>query len=235
MLLHWVSNAEFSFDVEATPQIDRLLGIHEEIGGSGPGRRYNLEVLNKAAIVLISAFWEAFIEDLAAEVLEHFAKETKDVNSLPLELRKSIAKDVASAKHELSPWELAGDGWREALRSRAKKIKDGNDRTLSTPTSRNVEDFFRTQAGVSDLTSCWHWAGAPVARNIERLDEFVRLRNAIAHRGGPTDVGVLKKDARDGLNLIRRIAELSLKYVNKKVEQSVGVKLIPDPVVIGSL
>ncbi|MBQ0903580.1 HEPN domain-containing protein [Micromonospora sp. U21] len=225
----FLSAAESSFELEASPQIDRLLKIHEEIGGSGRGRRHNLEVLNKSAIVLTCAFWEAFVEDLAAEVLEHFAREASSAELLPLELRKSVAKELASAKHELSSWELAGDGWRAILRARAAKIKDGEDRTLSTPNSRNVETFFCNQAGISSLTSCWYWPKATVLKNRERLDEFVKLRNAIAHRGGPTDATVLKKDARDGLNLVNRLAKLSISYVNKKVADLVGVDLVPPP------
>ena len=35
------------------------------------GRRYHLEVLNKSAIVLVTSFWEAYCEDIAAEGLAH--------------------------------------------------------------------------------------------------------------------------------------------------------------------
>jgi hypothetical protein len=66
----------------------------------------------------------------------------------------------------------------------------------------------------------------------KRLDEFVKLRNAIAHRGGPLASSVKKKDATDGLALIRRIAGISLAYVNVQLEKLVGVKLVPDPIAI---
>ena len=40
--------------------IQRLLVIHQEEGGTSPGRRYRLEALNKSAIVLTTSFWEAY-------------------------------------------------------------------------------------------------------------------------------------------------------------------------------
>jgi hypothetical protein len=45
--------------------IDQLLTIHTDIGGGSAGRR-KLEVLNKSAIVLITAYWEAYCEDVSA-------------------------------------------------------------------------------------------------------------------------------------------------------------------------
>lgn len=56
------SNAILAFD-ESRKDIDRLLEIHQRLGGKGKGRRHQLEVLNKSAIVLISAIWEAYCED----------------------------------------------------------------------------------------------------------------------------------------------------------------------------
>lgn len=39
--------------------------------GTARGRRFDLEVLNKSAIVLITSYWEAYCEDIAAEALDH--------------------------------------------------------------------------------------------------------------------------------------------------------------------
>ena len=43
-----------------------MIEIHVLLGGSGQGRKYQLEVLNKSAVVLITAIWEAYCEDIAA-------------------------------------------------------------------------------------------------------------------------------------------------------------------------
>ena len=62
------SNAKQKFDKNCE-DINKLLEFHESSGGSSPGRRYGLEVLNKSAVVLICAIWEAYCEDIAAEGL----------------------------------------------------------------------------------------------------------------------------------------------------------------------
>ena len=46
------------------------------------GRR-NLEVLNKSAIVLLCAIWEAYCEDLADEALRHLLAYSRDYSALP--------------------------------------------------------------------------------------------------------------------------------------------------------
>jgi hypothetical protein len=52
------SKARRAFN-ESCADIDHLVDIHSRLTGEGPGRRYDVEVLNKAGIVLITAFWEA--------------------------------------------------------------------------------------------------------------------------------------------------------------------------------
>ena len=88
-----VSEARKAFDKNAE-DIERLLQLHAEKGGIGRGRRYELEVLNKSAIVLITSFWEAYCEDIAAEALEHLITHAKSADVLPKELRKRIAKEL---------------------------------------------------------------------------------------------------------------------------------------------
>ena len=46
-------------------QIVRLLDIHTHLTGAGPGRRRDVQVLNKSAVLLLVATWEAYVEDLA--------------------------------------------------------------------------------------------------------------------------------------------------------------------------
>jgi hypothetical protein len=53
------SEGQKSLDANLT-EIDRLLELHALVGGKTKGRRRGLEVLNKSAIVLITAYWEAY-------------------------------------------------------------------------------------------------------------------------------------------------------------------------------
>ncbi len=228
--VHWLSRAEYDFRTRGVTQIDQLLEIHEQIGGSGPGGRRDLEILNKSAVVLTCAFWEAFIENLAVEILLHFAKTAESTDALPIELKKTVVNNLG--KHELAPWTLAGDGWREILRERASRIARPDDRSLSTPCSTEIEAFVKKEAGISDFTSSWRWNNVSAPQSRTRLDKFVMLRHAIAHRGGPVDVTVSKKHAREGYSLISRLTQCSLKHVNTKTEEYTGIKLVPDPTVI---
>ena len=76
------SNARKAFDRNAE-DVDRLLEIHQNLGGDAQGRRFRLEVLNKSAIILITAFWEAYCEDIAAEALEHVINHVPTASELP--------------------------------------------------------------------------------------------------------------------------------------------------------
>jgi hypothetical protein len=82
------SRARNSLD-ENLKDISRLIGLHTMVGGSGPGRRHGLEVLHKSAVVLITAYWESYCEDIAAEGLAHIVKHGKSANVLPKENNNS--------------------------------------------------------------------------------------------------------------------------------------------------
>lgn len=111
----------------------RLLGIHEELTGTAPGRRYGTEVLNKSAIVLLTAFWEAYCEDLAAEALNHLVAHASDAQALPKELRKLVARELKDHKNDLEIWKLSGEGWRQVLTRRLETLQQRRNMALNTP------------------------------------------------------------------------------------------------------
>src|SRR6266567_9089709 len=86
------SKARVNFEANAA-DVSRLLEIHKYFGGDAKGRRFRLEVLNKSAIVLITAIWEAYCEDLAAEALQHLVKYAPNSTVLPKELKKRIPRN----------------------------------------------------------------------------------------------------------------------------------------------
>ena len=61
------SRSRLAFEKNVEDDIQRLWEIHEEVAGPGRGRKHGVEVLNRAALVFISASWEAYVEDLAIE------------------------------------------------------------------------------------------------------------------------------------------------------------------------
>jgi len=123
------SKARTSFD-ENLKDIERLLELHEKEGGKAQGRRYGLEVLNKSAIVLITSYWEAYCEDVAAEALEHIVKYAKTSDVLPKSLKKQIAAELEKDKNELAIWEVSDDKWRTYLQARLTTLQENRNKNL---------------------------------------------------------------------------------------------------------
>jgi len=160
--------------------VDRLMQLHGDISGGAPGRKYGVAVLNKSAIVLLCASWEAYCEDIVSEVVQHFVDHAPDANALPQALRNRIATDLHTDKMKM--WTLAGDGWRAVLQARLADLKVERDRKLNTPKTSQIKQLFADHAGYGDITSEWYWHGRTVDSATDTLDEFVTLRGAIAHR-----------------------------------------------------
>jgi hypothetical protein len=176
------TQAKAKFD-QNCGDINRLLEIHTEIAGDTPGRKYGVAVLNKSAVVLICAFWEAYVEDLVAEALDSIIGNTTDFSKLPTDLRKIVAKTVKQDPHELSPWNLAGDGWKVVLTTNLVVAKGKYLGNWNTPKSANIRELFAQALGLPDLPAKWQRAYLTNARAIGKLDAFVTLRGQIAHRG----------------------------------------------------
>lgn len=210
---------------DAVPDIERLVEFHEKETGTARGRRRpDIQVVSRSAVVLICASWEAFCEDLAAEALRHLADHAPKGASLPKEIKKTLKKSLLDEKNELAIWDLADDGWRTALRARAKLLTDDDDRSLNTPKPRQVKDFFDQNVGIADITAAWLWHKNDQQRTTQLLNDFVVLRGAIAHRRSPAG-GVRKKKATDGLDLVLRLAEKSAECVSDHLLKHTGVAL----------
>lgn len=164
--------------------IRRLLEIHAKLGGSGPGRKYRLEVLNKSAIVLITAFWEAYCEDLATEALNHIVDHAKSADAIPKEIKKQVAIELKKDQNEIAVWSLCGENWRALLKSRLNTLRETRDRQFSTPKSANIDNLFKCALGIDTISADWAWRNVKSDAARKKLDKFVNMRNSIAHRGG---------------------------------------------------
>jgi hypothetical protein len=177
-----VSKARQAFDRNAE-DIDRLLEIHQGLGGGARGRRFNLEVLNKSAVVLITAIWEAYCEDLAAEALDHMVTHLRDASALPKELKKRIAKEVKADANEIAVWQLADSGWKAKIKARLVALADERNRRLNTPKSESIDQLFADAIGLVVVSDAWRWKKMTSDTAKKKLDDYVTLRGAIAHRG----------------------------------------------------
>lgn len=207
--------------------IKRLVDLHTMVGGTGKGRRHGLEVLNKSAVVLLTSFWEAYCEDLAAEALNHLVKYSRSANVLPVELKKTLAKEIAAEKNDLAVWQLSDNGWRQYLSDRLERLQAERNRKLNTPKSQQIDLLFRETIGLEKVSDGWKISprrGPDQARSA--LDEFVSLRGAIAHRGSH-ESSVKKKHVTDYAELIQILASKTGGRVNAFVRKSCGKPLFP--------
>jgi hypothetical protein len=205
--------------------IKRLLEIHQEEGGTSRGRRYRLEVLNKSSIVLITSFWEAYCEDIAAEGLEHIVKYANTADALPKEIKQTIAKELKTALNDLAVWSLAGGGWKAILQDRLQRFQDQRNKKLNTPKTQNIDELFLYALGMSHVSSSWTWAKKmTAARAREKLDKYVTLRGEIAHRGTAAQ-SVTKAQVDDYFNFIKKLASKTDGAVNSHVRKLTGKPL----------
>ncbi|MEW6615009.1 MAG: HEPN domain-containing protein [Thermodesulfobacteriota bacterium] len=220
------SKAYKAFNKNAS-DIQRLLDVHEEQSGTSPGRRYRLEVLNKSAIVLITSFWEAYCEDLAAEGLEHIVTHSTSSASLPKEIKQVVAKELRKDANELAVWSLCGDGWKQILRSNLQRLRDQRNKKLNTPKTENIDELFYNALGIPHVSSSWRWAKKMTAnRAREKLDKYVTLRGEIAHRGKAAKA-VTKAQVQDYFEFIKKLASKTGGTVNTHVGKITGKHLWP--------
>jgi len=216
-----VSKAWIAFD-ENADDIRRLLEIHATLGGDARGRRYRLEVLNKSAIILITAIWEAFCEDIAAEALDFLLAQVSTASKLPLALRKRIANDVKADRNELAVWDLAGEGWKARTRSHLNE----RIRKLNTPKCQNVDELFEDAIGLAKLSDSWSWSRTPVETSRNKLDDYVSLRGALAH-GDKDPRSVTKAEVEEYFEHVRRLAERSGGRINSFITAVTGTDYPP--------
>jgi RiboL-PSP-HEPN len=204
--------------------IHRLFEIHQLLGGGGVGRRQRLEVVNKAALVLITAIWEAFCEDLATEALAHLVSNIKLPQDLPLELRKQVVKDLIKDPHELAIWQLADEGWRHFLIRRQNELQEERNRRLNTPKAAQIDDFFQRTLGVDSVSGTWSWPGMSPQQARDKLDGYVELRGEVAHRGAAARP-IHKSTVKHYFNHVRRLAFHTANAVDAAVRDATGTRL----------
>jgi hypothetical protein len=211
------SKARNAFDGSAT-DVKRLIEIHSDLGGDARGRRYRLEVLNKSAIVLITAIWEAYCEDIASEGLRHLLTFVAKPTDLPKELRKRIAAEIKSDQNELAAWDLAADGWKTRVENRLAALTAERNRKLNTPKAEQIDQLFMSALGIAKISDSWRWKSMTAARAREKLDRYVGLRGAIAHRGAAAS-SCTKFQVEDYFDHVKRVVSKTGGKVNTFVSE----------------
>lgn len=163
-------------------EVDRLMEIHVSVAGDSVGRKVGVEVLNKSAIVLLVACWEAFVEDLANASFDVLLSRAASPESIPAKVRAHVARELKSDDNDLALWSVAGEGWRSTLSSYRERVIDRYTGKLNTPRHSQIDAMCEAMVGLKNISKYWKWPKVTAAQARARLGELVTLRGAIAHR-----------------------------------------------------
>ena len=201
--------------------VERLWEIHQFVAGDERGRKYRVDVINRAAIVFICACWESFVEDLAADGLDFLVQRAPDAKRIPNKLKGKIY-DSLDSKNGPKVWDsLTDESWRELLISRRSEIMEDWLGKFHTPKAEKVAGLFEGLLGLRDIREAWFWQKMSKRRACEKLDELVRIRGAIAHRT-VHDETIHKSWTKDYLGHIAKLVDKTEIAVGKHLEESVG-------------
>ena len=198
-------------------EVNLLLRIHQKLTGSAPGRRRDVQMLNKSAILLLVATWEAYIEDLALEAVRFLVENVSKVDELPERALVRTSLRLEKDKHENSIWRLSGDGWKNELLAQAE-IETSK---LNTPSPQNVDKLIENILGLRNLSQNWYWKGASRDSTIRRLNKLIEVRGEIAHRMA-VNGSVTKTYVEKNVELIKRLVIVSNNRVGTYVSKHVG-------------
>ncbi|SHT67798.1 Uncharacterised protein [Mycobacteroides abscessus subsp. abscessus] len=183
------------------------------------------EVMLKSAVVLLTAFWEAYCEDLAAEALQHMVVNLKDPQLLPETLKREIANEFKQKnQHELAAWKLAGDGWRNFLLSRLEDLQAKRNWDMNTPNTENIDRLFSKALGIEKISDKWAWEGTDAEAAAKKLNGYVRLRGLIAHRGAPPET-ITSNVVNEYNNLVNNLMGKTGGHVHYVVKKATGTGL----------
>jgi hypothetical protein len=214
----WSHIANFNSNVA---EVLRLLEIHEELTGTGPGRRSQVEILNKSGIVLLVACWEAYVEDLAEIAFEFLFARAKSPDAFPAKVLTLASRELREAADQRRVWELAGDGWRTVLERHHTAVLQANIGTLNTPKPEQIDALFQQLLGLSSLSSAWTWHRTQSTKACARLTALVNLRGDIAHRVRSTR-SVKKQDVSRAGVFLDRLAAASSNEVRRFLRSRTG-------------
>jgi len=201
------SEAKINF-TKNTWEIDRLFTIHADISGVDSGRRYQVEVLNKSAVILITGCWEAYIEDVVEECFGFLLNNCDDPHKIPPKARLPASNPLKDSNDPRKIWELAGSGWRKILKNNKECCLKRFIGNFNTPKPKNIDDIFENVIGFSKISSRWKWRGMSKTNSHNKLIKYVEMRGAIAHRSRHT-VSVTKPMAEDYLDFIYRLVNIT--------------------------
>jgi hypothetical protein len=196
--------------------IDQLWAIHQEVAGQGAGRKHGVDVLNRAAIVFITACWESYIEDVCLEAFDFLLSNATDPSAFPNRVKTLASEELRSNPDKNQIWNLAGYGWKQVLQTHREAAKKRWLGKLNTPKTEQVNELFRELLGLPNLSDSWSWQGINSQQASEKLDQYIVVRGNIAHRT-THDANVYKLWGTDYLSHAERLVVKTDEHVRGHV------------------
>ncbi len=210
--------------LENKEDVGHLLDFHEELSGTtGPGRREaRLEVLSKSAVVLVTACWEAYVEDVAKEAFDSMLAQASSPDVFPNKVLVLAGKELHEEKNATGMWMLSGDGWRSVLKRHREQVFSSGVERFNRPISAHVDDLFLNLIGLKRVSSVWKWQGMNHENARKLLDQYVETRGRIAHRL-KLDTPVHKPYAQGYLRHVELLVEKTDEGVAKHVQKCASI------------
>lgn len=200
-----------------------LWRIHEDFAGQGPGRKRDVEILNRTAIVFITACWEAYVEDVAVEAFDLLLSRAADSSAIPPKVQAFVGRLLIEAKNPQDVWKLADRRWQAEVASHGVAVRKRWVSNLNTPKSPQVNELFEELLGLANLSSHWHWEAMSANRAAQKLDDYITVRGNIAHRV-KHDEDVYKNWGTDYLNHVQRLVTATDDATSEHLAKFLGAR-----------
>lgn len=191
--------------------IDRIAILREAKRNHGD----EIEIHKRTVMTLTCAAWEAFVEELCAEALEHMVAHPASAKDVPEKLQEIVWQHIESVDHpkypgntSLKPWLLADDGWQAYLKPNLKSQKTAALTELNTPNSRITKDLYERSIGLRNINSAWVSKTKTPEQLCAALNAFIGKRGDCAHGLAFTTI-VKMSECRKFLALVSRLAALT--------------------------
>lgn len=199
-----------------------LAKIHLEIAGKKPGRKdKKVQILNKSSIVLLTACWETYVEEVVSAGFEFLIENCEAHSNIPSSVLVKSSKQLKDDKDNSSIWKLAGDGWKDILKEYGNEILGQKIDYFHVPRPDNIDTLYENLLGMKKVTSHWKWKNMNNNAVKTKLNDFIDLRGSIAHKI-KTDRNVWKKDVKEYRILLIFISIILHNRVNDFLKLKTG-------------
>ncbi len=207
--------------IENREEVKRLLNIHIKIAGTERGRKTEVQVLHKSAIVLLTACWESFIETIVADAFDIMLSKAVSYDVFPNSVIIRASKELRTDKDERKVWQLAGDGWKRVLQDYKVGVFKKDLDYFHVPRADNIDELFSKTIGLEKLSKKWTWKGQTNSDTLRTLSKLIDLRGEIAHKIIASSA-IQKKDVIYYLNFINNLTTATSNAVNKYLYERLG-------------